>query len=404
MSQSTALVARLARPAAANHIPPEHWQIICDVIWPEAKDPLVITTAWNLAIARKLDPFKKPFHIVPTYSRAARRMVESIWPAIGELQTTAARNGWVGMDLPEWGPVVKRTFKGIVENEDRSTSEVSVTVEFPEWAAVTVYRLIEGHRYAFSEVVFWTEAYARVGFRSELPNDMWRKRPRGQLGKVAKAAALRSAFPEDAGGLPTGDEMEGQETNHAGPTIDGVVDTPSPPPRQNGRAPAQSTSERQRAEIEQTHPMNRPAPVVDQPLREAAQRQPAAAQPATNGGAWATPPDIPKEFEPDPARGGWVQPDYPIVYPNGSTKMLHAGSDWIIQWRGGIGQLAGRREILVGLRAANGPAIGAVAQFDAEAAAEVERMLVEAIGPTEPAAPTIDHDPPEDEQRTEIDT
>jgi hypothetical protein len=74
---------------------------------------------------------------------------------------------------------------------------------------VTVYRLVNGQRCPFTEPVFWLEAYARLGGAySELPTDMWVKRPRGQLLKCAKAASLRAAFPEEAG--YTAEEMEGK--------------------------------------------------------------------------------------------------------------------------------------------------------------------------------------------------
>jgi hypothetical protein len=74
---------------------------------------------------------------------------------------------------------------------------------------VTVYRIVQGQRCPFTEPVFWLEAYARLGGAySELPTDMWVKRPRGQLLKCAKAASLRAAFPEEAG--YTAEEMEGK--------------------------------------------------------------------------------------------------------------------------------------------------------------------------------------------------
>src|SRR5207244_2247284 len=94
---------------------------------------------------------------------------------------------------------------------------------FPESCAITVYRLIEGQRCAFTEPVFWTEAYGRIG-KTELPNDQWAKRPRGMIIKVAKAASLRAAFPEE--GEHTAEEMEGrtlEEFDAAGVVIDGTA-------------------------------------------------------------------------------------------------------------------------------------------------------------------------------------
>ncbi len=92
---------------------------------------------------------------------------------------------------------------------------------FPEWAEVTVYRLVNGVRCAFSETVFWEETYARQG-KADLPNDMWQKRPRGQLLKCAKAASLRAAFPEEAG--YTAEEMEGKALEGHAPIGDAVID------------------------------------------------------------------------------------------------------------------------------------------------------------------------------------
>jgi hypothetical protein len=57
-------------------------------------------------------------------------------------------------------------------------------------------------------MVFWEETYARVK-KTDTPNEMWQKRPRSQLIKCGKAAALRAAFPEEAGEY-TAEEMEGK--------------------------------------------------------------------------------------------------------------------------------------------------------------------------------------------------
>ena len=133
--------------------------------------------------------------------------VETVWPAIIEVEVTAYRpKEWAGMDPPVLGPMVTETFRG--KRKDRQGwVEAEVEVTFPEYCAVTVYRLVNGARCPFTESVWWKEAYGRVG-GSSLPNDMWAKRPRGQLIKVAKAFRLRATFPEK--GEPTSEEMEGR--------------------------------------------------------------------------------------------------------------------------------------------------------------------------------------------------
>jgi hypothetical protein len=123
------------------------------------------------------------------------------------------------MDAPVYGPMVTRTFEG-TRKVGGAFKHVRVDVTYPEWCSVTVYRLVGGQRWAFTERAEWIESYATTGGRdSELPNDMWRRRPKGQLAKVAKAFALRAAFPEEAAG-PTAEEMEGQAIDAGGIVID----------------------------------------------------------------------------------------------------------------------------------------------------------------------------------------
>ncbi len=171
--------------------------------------------------ARRLDIFKRPVHIVPMWNRELKREVEGVWPGIGELETTAARSGeWAGMDEPRWGPLIERTFKG-----SNNHGPISITVRYPESCSVTVYRLKQGTRYSFTSPVFWEEAYAHMG-RTEVPNDTWSRRPRGQLHKCAIAASLRAAFPEDISDYAA-EEMEGKEIDAGGVVIDGVAETPA---------------------------------------------------------------------------------------------------------------------------------------------------------------------------------
>jgi len=186
------------------------WKVLTEVTFPLAKTPEAIMMALDYCRARKLDIFKKPVHIVPMWSAALGRSVETVWPSIMEIQTTAARTGlWAGIDRPIWGPDKTQVFSGRYKDELEQWQETSVEVTFPEWVAVTVYRLVNGQRCAFTEEVYWLEAYSTAGGRySQVPSAMWLKRPKGQLAKCGKAASLRAAFPEDCG--YAAEEMEGK--------------------------------------------------------------------------------------------------------------------------------------------------------------------------------------------------
>ena len=185
------------------------WKVLTESIFPSAKSADGILLAVRYCQARGLDVLKRPVHVVPMWSKALGREVETVWPGINEVQITAARTGqYAGLDPARFGPELTQTFQGRAKTED-GWQDVRVTVTFPEWCEVTVYRLINGVRCAFTETVFWLETYARAGgAHSEVPTAMWIKRPRGQLLKCAKAASLRAAFPEEAS--YTAEEMAGK--------------------------------------------------------------------------------------------------------------------------------------------------------------------------------------------------
>lgn len=216
---------RLPMPeeAIGSGLTPGKWRVLSEAIWPAAKTQAAIMLAVDYCKARNLDPLKRPVHIVPMYSTVLKKMVETVWPGINEIQVTAARTGhWAGMDAPKWGPDITQTWEGKPyedESGDRRPGQ-PVTVTFPEWCEVTVYRMVDGERCAFTEPVYWLEAYARVSRWSDAPNDMWRRRARGQLHKCAKAAVLRAAFPECASDYAA-EEMEGKELDAVGPVIEG---------------------------------------------------------------------------------------------------------------------------------------------------------------------------------------
>jgi phage recombination protein Bet len=217
--------------------------VLTEVTFPTAKTPEAIMMALDYCRTRKLDIFKKPVHVVPMWSAALGRSVETVWPSIMEIQTTASRTGlWAGMDRPEWGPDKTHTFSGRYKDDNDQWQETSITVTFPEWVAVTVYRLVNGRRCAFTEEVYWMEAYSTAGGKnSQIPTAMWIKRPKGQLAKCGKAASLRAAFPEECG--YAAEEMDGKSIDdlNDATVINGQatrIDTESEPGNSDAQAAA----------------------------------------------------------------------------------------------------------------------------------------------------------------------
>lgn len=150
--------------------------------------------------AAGLDVMQKPVHIVPMWNAKAGQMIDVVMPGVGLYRTQASRTGeFAGMTEPEFGPMVTETISG-------------VQITYPEYARCTVKRALPSGVIAeFSAIEYWIENYAVKGGKekSNAPNSMWAKRPRGQIAKCAQAQALRIAFPE-LGAAPTADEMEGK--------------------------------------------------------------------------------------------------------------------------------------------------------------------------------------------------
>lgn len=177
------------------------WKALVEAIFPNATTAESVILALSYCRARNLDPFKRCVHIVPIYSKAQRCMVDTIWPGIGELRTTAFRTGeYSGREETRFGQDVEDEVGGM-------------EITYPEWAQVTVYRTVKGERCAFAgPKVYWIETYATKGRDDDTPNEMWANRPRGQLDKCAEAAALRGAFPEEIGGDCIPEEVQHKTT------------------------------------------------------------------------------------------------------------------------------------------------------------------------------------------------
>jgi phage recombination protein Bet len=232
------------------------WRTLVESIFPAAKTPTSVIMALDYCKRRKLDVFKHPVHIVPIWNSQASdngkgAMVETIWPGINELRTTAIRTGqYAGMDVPTFGPMIDHTFKGRIkkwQNGSTLWEDVQASVRFPEWCQITVYRTLANNRIPFpGPRVYWLETYARLRNDVEVPNSMWEKRANGQLEKCAEAAALRRAFPEELGSDYSIDEI-GAFTTHqpADVTADGSATTepPAEPRREDFAAPTQTDNQ-----------------------------------------------------------------------------------------------------------------------------------------------------------------
>jgi hypothetical protein len=138
------------------------WKALVEAIYPNAEKADAIVMALSYCRARNLDPFKRPVHIVPMWSSVAGKMIETVWPGISELRTTAFRTGqYAGMSEPDFGAMIERTFKGKAGRGKSRGQERSITLLFPEWCRVTITRELNGKERSFvGPKVYWLEAYA----------------------------------------------------------------------------------------------------------------------------------------------------------------------------------------------------------------------------------------------------
>lgn len=195
---TTNLPANIQTALKERNIDIAVWSTLQNSVFPGAKDESVLL-AIDYCKARKLDILKKPCHIVPMYVKDAQtghsNWRDVIMPGIYEQRITAFRTGQMaGQDEPIFGETIDH--KG---------------VSAPEWCKVTVYRLINGVRCAFSHTEYFAESCATT--KDGNINSMWTKHPRGQLAKCAEAGALRKAFPDELGGVITADEAIAEEAS-----------------------------------------------------------------------------------------------------------------------------------------------------------------------------------------------
>lgn len=192
---------RLPAPVTRRGITEAQWRTLMNNLYPGASAESVIMV-WDYCAARKLDPLKKPCHIVPMQVKDAKTgnygWRDVIMAGIYEYRTTATRTGlYLGHSKPEYGPV--EDFFGI---------------KAPEYCELTVFRWSKEakQRIEFPVRIYFSECAAtkRDKKTGEVSlNDRWTKAPIQMLTKCTEAAALREGFPDELGGTHTAEEMEG---------------------------------------------------------------------------------------------------------------------------------------------------------------------------------------------------
>ena len=353
------------------------WQALVEGVFPAAQSIDSIRMALSYCKARKLDPFKRVVHIVPIWDASRRSYIETVWPGIAELRTTAFRTRqYAGADPAEFGPTV--------EHEWRDTDDVTVTVAYPAWAQMTVYRLIDGQRMPLpGPRCYWMETYSRKG-RTDVPNERWQRAPFQMIEKCAEAAALRRAFPEELGDQHTEDE--------AGAMRDV---TPAPPPapaqpvaEQPQMGPALSGTEalRQRLVQKAAQPPQERAETPEAPEHAEQQDAPSVARAAAAAPRpEAPPPDHPPEetsptVDPTtPPAGAPTEPEEVRTFePIKPTRLRRGGWDWTAYANDYIA--AGTRlpvEQLATFRAANAGMFDALRRSDKEEWSRVSQAMAE---------------------------
>jgi phage recombination protein Bet len=195
--------------------------VLRETIYPGAKDESILMVL-NYCKARRLDPLKRPVHLVPMSVKTGEkdaggkdvyRYRDVVMPGIGQYRTDADRSGlYAGMSEPEFG-------------EDITEQLGSIRITYPKWCKITVSKYVGDRVVGFTAKEFWKENYATKSRSDITPNAMWEKRTYGQLAKCVEAQALRKAFPDAIGNELTAEEMQGKHfpDNHKVATIEATV-------------------------------------------------------------------------------------------------------------------------------------------------------------------------------------
>lgn len=210
--------SKLPEQVVRRNITEAQWRTLTRNLFPGA-DPNSVLLVWDYCLARRLDPLKKPCHIVPMEVKDAKTGAYSwrdvVMPGIYEHRTTAQRtNEYLGHSKATYGPLVE-----------------VFGVTAPEWCAMTIYRWnpAANTRAEFPVEVLFREAVALTKDKKTgemKANSRWARAPQQMLTKCTEAAGLREAFPDEIGGEQTFEEMDGQR--HADAVLEVVQALPKP--------------------------------------------------------------------------------------------------------------------------------------------------------------------------------
>ena len=187
----------LPAPVERRGITDAQWRTLSQNLYPGAASESVLMV-WDYCKARKLDPLKKPVHIVPMSVKNAKTgkydYRDVVIPGIYEYRTTAMRTGlYMGHSKPEYGAEIE--YAG---------------GKAPEWCELVVYRWSAA---AAQKIEFPVRVYFReiAALKDAMLNKRWGTAPIQMLTKCTEAAGLREAFPDEFGGEHTFEELVDRE-------------------------------------------------------------------------------------------------------------------------------------------------------------------------------------------------
>jgi len=157
----------------------------------------------EMALISKTVAIDAPLHELAVFLHAARQL--RLDPLIRQCYWIRRKSGdgtskgtlQVGID--GFRAIADRTglYAGSEPPVFRGQLQLTKELAVPEMASVMVWRIVAGHKAAFTGVAHWREFYPGDGADGR----MWRKMPHRMLGKAAEAEALRKGFPAQLASL-----------------------------------------------------------------------------------------------------------------------------------------------------------------------------------------------------------